>query len=127
MGSDIEVEELIYVGCEIVLWDMVDGGPVSYVGLFGVFVKEVVDVVWKWGLVLIVVEGGFCIWNCDVCNVGVIVLDMFWEEKVFNELGVLLFVWECCVWLRFVLVRLYDSGLFNRGCNGGRERCLEVV
>ena len=44
MGSDIEVEELIYVGCEIVLLDMVDGGAVLYVGFFEMLVKEVVDV-----------------------------------------------------------------------------------
>ena len=39
---------------------MVDGGNVLYVGLFEVFVKKVVDELSKWGLVLIVVEGGFC-------------------------------------------------------------------
>ena len=44
MGSDIEVEELIYVGCDIVLWDIVDGGVVLYVGLFEILVKEVVEV-----------------------------------------------------------------------------------
>ena len=44
MGSDIEVEELINVGCEIVLRDMVYGGAVLYVGLFEMLVKEVVDV-----------------------------------------------------------------------------------
>ena len=44
MGSDIEVEELIYVGCEIGLRDMVDGGTVLYVGLFEMLVKEVVEV-----------------------------------------------------------------------------------
>ena len=44
MGSDIEVEELIYVGCKIVLRDMVDGGAVLYVGLFEILVKEVVEV-----------------------------------------------------------------------------------
>ena len=27
----------------------------------------------------------------------------------------------------FVLVRLYDNGLVSMGCNGGLERCLEVV
>ena len=58
MGSDIEVEELIFVGCDIVLWDIVDGGVVLYVGL-ELLGKEVVEVLWKWGLVLIVVEGGF--------------------------------------------------------------------
>ena len=40
---------------------MVDGSTVLYVGLFEVLVKEVVDVLLKWGLVLIVVKGGFCI------------------------------------------------------------------
>ena len=113
MGSDIEVEELIYVGCDIVLWDMVDGGAVLHVGLFEILVKEVVEGLWKWVLVLIVVEGGFCIWNWEVCNVGVIVLDVCWEERVFNEMGLLLFVWDCCVWLGIVLVRLYDNGLVN--------------
>ena len=44
MGSDIEVEELIYVGCEILLCDMVDGGAVLFVGLLEMLVKEVVDV-----------------------------------------------------------------------------------
>ena len=44
MGSDIEVEELIYVGQEMVLRDMVDGGTVLYVGIFEGFVKGVVDV-----------------------------------------------------------------------------------
>ena len=44
MGSDIEVEELIYVGCEIVLSDLVDGGSVLYVGFLEMLVKEVEDV-----------------------------------------------------------------------------------
>ena len=43
MGSDIEVEELVYVRCDIVLLDMVDGGTVLYVGLLEKLVKEVVD------------------------------------------------------------------------------------
>ena len=106
---------------------MVDGGAVLYVGLFEMLVKEVVEVLWKWGLVLMVVEGGFFNWNWEVCIVGVIVLDVCWEGKVFNELGLLLFNWDCCVWLGFVLVRLYDNGLVSMACNGGRERCLEVV
>ena len=44
MGSDIEVEELMYVGCDIVLGDIVDGCVVLYVGLFGILVMEVVEV-----------------------------------------------------------------------------------
>ena len=44
MGSDIEVEELIYVGCDIVLLDIVDGDVVLYVGFFEILVKEVVEV-----------------------------------------------------------------------------------
>ena len=44
MGSDIEVEELMYVGCDIVLGVIVDGGVVLYVGMFETLVKEVVEV-----------------------------------------------------------------------------------
>ena len=39
----------------------------------------------------------FGIWNCEFCNVRVIVLDVCGGEKVFKELGRLLFVEDCCV------------------------------
>ena len=76
---------------------MVHGGTVLYVGKFEILVKEVVDVLWKWGIVLIVVEGGFCIWNCEFCIVGVNVLDVCGGRKVFKNLVLLLFVEDCCV------------------------------
>ena len=44
MGSDIEVEELMYVGCYIVLGVIVVGGVVLYVGMFEILVEEVVAV-----------------------------------------------------------------------------------
>ena len=43
------------------------------------------------------VEGGFGIWNCEFCIIGVIVLDVCGGGKVFKELGRLLFVEDCCV------------------------------
>ena len=51
----------------------------------------------KVGLVLIVVEGGIYILNCEFCNVGVIVIDVCGGGKIFKELGRLLFVRDCCV------------------------------
>ena len=72
---------------------------------------------------------GMGIWylGCEFCDVGVIVLEICGGGKVFRELGRFLFVEDCCVRLEFVLVRLYDNGLVNMGCNVGLERCPEVV
>ena len=45
------------------------------------------------------VVGGFGIWNCEFFNVGLIVLDVcsIVGGKVFKELGLLLFVEDCCI------------------------------
>ena len=44
IGSDIEVEELINVGCEMVFGDTVEGCTVLYEGTLEILVTEVVDV-----------------------------------------------------------------------------------
>ena len=42
IASDMEVDELINVGCEMVFGDTVEGGTVLYVGTLEILVFEVV-------------------------------------------------------------------------------------
>ena len=56
-----------------------------------------------------------------------VIFDDWDVEKGSKVLSGLLLVMECCVLLRLVLARLYDSGLAGIVCNRGLARFLEIV
>ena len=82
IGSEIDVEEFMSAGCEIVDWGIADRGTVLYVGTLEIFdnifdglVIGCVYVAIMWGLVRIFVEGGL------FCKIFLVSLMFEMEEK----------------------------------------------